>query len=83
METRLLRIMQMYILSLMSMCAQSRVTLFGQYVIVTREKLSWRNSGTFNRLRTGDVKLLLISVLRSIYQLSLTLFMRIEACTLI
>ena len=56
METHLLRIMQVYILSLMSMCAQSRVTLFGQYVIVTREKLSWRNSGTFNRLRTGGCK---------------------------
>ena len=58
METHLLRIMQVYILSLMSMCAQSRVTLFGQYVIVTREKLSCRNSGTFNRLRTGGGKTL-------------------------
>ena len=37
METHLLRIMQVYILSLMSMCAQSRVTLFGQYVIDQRE----------------------------------------------
>lgn len=58
METHLLRIMQVYILSLMSMCAQSRVILFGQYVIVTREKLSWRNSGTFNRLRTSGCKTL-------------------------
>ena len=42
----------------MSMCAQSGVTLFGQCVIITIEKLRWGNSGNYNPLRTGGCKTL-------------------------